>query len=132
MKILFAFAFSKVRNKEEAEDLCSEIIVQVLNSIKIIKNEEAFYGQGSCQKCQRSNPKLSDECKLLASIALDEEVMQYTNSCINLIEDNIILNKDGDLKPNFPILTQDMLESLGNELNQIIEDINTSTLTIIE
>ena len=44
MKILFAFAFSKVRNKEEAEDLCSEIIVQVLNSIKIIKNEEAFYG----------------------------------------------------------------------------------------
>ena len=41
MKILFAFAFSKVRNKEEAEDLCSEIIVQVLNSIK---NEEAFYG----------------------------------------------------------------------------------------
>lgn len=44
MKILFAFAFSKVCNKEEAEDLCSEIIVQVLNSIKIIKNEEAFYG----------------------------------------------------------------------------------------
>ena len=44
MKIVFAFAFSKVRNKEEAEDLCSEIIVQVLNSIKIIKNEEAFYG----------------------------------------------------------------------------------------
>ena len=33
-----------MRNKEEAEDLCSEIIVQVLNSIKIIKNEEAFYG----------------------------------------------------------------------------------------
>ena len=44
MKILFAFAFSKVRNKEEAEDLCSEIIVQVLNSIKNLKNEEAFYG----------------------------------------------------------------------------------------
>ena len=86
MKILFAFAFSKVRNKEEAEDLCSEIIVQVLNSI----------------------------------------------SCINLIEDNIILNKDGDLKPNFPVLTQDMLESLWNELNQIIEDIKTSTLAIIE
>lgn len=48
--------------------------------------------------------------------------MQYTNSCINLIEDNIILNKDGELKPNFPILTQDMLEGLGNELNQIIEE----------
>ena len=58
--------------------------------------------------------------------------MQYTNSCINLIEDNIILNKDGDLKPNFPVLTQDMLESLWDELNQIIEDIRTSTLAIIE
>lgn len=84
------------------------------------------------EKCQRFNPKLRDECTLLASIAVGEEVMQYTNSCINLIEDNIILNKDGELKPNFPILTQDMLEGLGNELNQIIEDIKTSTLAIIE
>lgn len=58
--------------------------------------------------------------------------MQYTNSCINLIEDNIILNKDGELKLNFPIFTQDMLEGLGNELNQTIEDIKISTLAIIE
>ena len=35
---------NELKVRDYAEDLCSEIIVQVLNSIKIIKNEEAFYG----------------------------------------------------------------------------------------
>ena len=43
MKILFEFAFSKVGNREEAEELCSEIMIQILKSLGNLKDEEAFY-----------------------------------------------------------------------------------------
>ncbi len=44
MKTIFAYALARVSNKEDAEDLASEIIIAILQSEGKIKDENAFYG----------------------------------------------------------------------------------------
>ena len=44
MKDIFAFAASRVYNKQDAEDLTNDIIVEVLSSAERLQNDEAFYG----------------------------------------------------------------------------------------
>lgn len=44
MKDIFAFAVSRVYNKQDAEDLTNDIIVEVLSSADRLQNDDAFYG----------------------------------------------------------------------------------------
>lgn len=44
MKDIFAFAVSRVYNKQDAEDLTNDIIVEVLASAERLQNDDAFYG----------------------------------------------------------------------------------------
>lgn len=43
-KDIFAFAISRVYNKQDAEDLTNDIIVEVLASAERLQNDDAFYG----------------------------------------------------------------------------------------
>ncbi len=44
MRTIFAFCISRTSSREEAEDLSQEIVKEVLNSAKSLRNEESFYG----------------------------------------------------------------------------------------
>lgn len=44
MRTIFAFCISRTSSREEAEDLSQEIVKEVLNSAKLLRDEEAFYG----------------------------------------------------------------------------------------
>ena len=44
MKTIFAYALSRVSNKDEAEDLASDIILAILNSASKLKNDDALFG----------------------------------------------------------------------------------------
>jgi len=44
LKTIFAYALSRVSNKEDAEDLTNDIVVAMLQSADKIQNQEAFYG----------------------------------------------------------------------------------------
>ena len=44
LKTIFAYALSRVSNKEDAEDLTNDIVVAILQSADKIKNADAFYG----------------------------------------------------------------------------------------
>lgn len=44
IKDIFAFCVSRLYNKQDAEDLTNDIIVEVLSSAERLKNDDAFYG----------------------------------------------------------------------------------------
>jgi RNA polymerase sigma factor (sigma-70 family) len=44
MKTIFAYSLNRISNQEEAEELCSEIILSLLNSGHRLKNENAIFG----------------------------------------------------------------------------------------
>lgn len=44
LKTIFAYAMSRVSNKEDAEDLTNDIVLAILQSADKIRNPEAFYG----------------------------------------------------------------------------------------
>lgn len=44
MKTIFAYALSRVSDKEDAEDLAGDIVVAILHSVSRLKDEKAFYG----------------------------------------------------------------------------------------
>ena len=44
LKTIFAYALSRVSNKEDAEDLTNDIVLAILQSADKIRNPEAFYG----------------------------------------------------------------------------------------
>lgn len=44
MRDIFAFAASRVYNKQDAEDLTNDIVVEVLSSVNRLQNDDAFYG----------------------------------------------------------------------------------------
>lgn len=44
LKTIFAYALSRVSNKEDAEDLTNDIVAALLASADKIRNEDAFYG----------------------------------------------------------------------------------------
>ncbi|MBO5177508.1 MAG: RNA polymerase sigma factor [Lachnospiraceae bacterium] len=44
LKTIFAYALSRVSNKEDAEDLTNDIVVAMLQSADKLQNQEAFYG----------------------------------------------------------------------------------------
>ena len=44
MKDIFAFVASRVYNKQDAEDLANDIIVEILSSSHRLQNDDAFYG----------------------------------------------------------------------------------------
>lgn len=44
LKTIFAYALSRVSNKEDAEDLTNDIVLAILQSADKINNPEAFYG----------------------------------------------------------------------------------------
>ena len=44
LKTIFAYALSRVSNKEDAEDLTNDIVVAMLQSADRLQNQEAFYG----------------------------------------------------------------------------------------
>lgn len=44
LKTIFAYALSRVSDKNDAEDLTNDIVLAILQSADKIKNEEAFYG----------------------------------------------------------------------------------------
>ncbi len=44
LKTIFAYALSRVSNKEDAEDLTSDIVLAILKNADKIRNQDAFYG----------------------------------------------------------------------------------------
>ncbi len=44
LKDVFAFSVSRLYDKQDAEDLTNEIIVEVLSSVERLQNDDAFYG----------------------------------------------------------------------------------------
>jgi len=42
LRIIFAFAMSRVSHRQDAEDLAGEIVVQILESAHRLKNDDAF------------------------------------------------------------------------------------------
>ena len=44
LKDIFAFSASRLYNKQDAEDLTNDIIVEVLSSADRLQNDDAFYG----------------------------------------------------------------------------------------
>lgn len=44
LKILYAWALSRVSNKEDAEDLCSEVSLSVIENAPKLRCDDAFYG----------------------------------------------------------------------------------------
>lgn len=44
MKTIFAYSLSRVSNKENAEDLCGDIILSILTSAPRIRDDDAFFG----------------------------------------------------------------------------------------
>lgn len=44
LKTIFAYALSRVSNKEDAEDLVNDIVLSILENADNIKNPDAFYG----------------------------------------------------------------------------------------
>ncbi len=44
LKTIFAYALSRVPNKDDAEDLTNDIVLAILQSADKIKNDNAFYG----------------------------------------------------------------------------------------
>ncbi len=44
LKTIFAYALSRVSNKDDAEDLTNDIVVAILQSADKIRNPDAFYG----------------------------------------------------------------------------------------
>lgn len=44
LKTIFAYSLSRVSNKTDAEDLCNDIVLAILQSADKIKAEKAFYG----------------------------------------------------------------------------------------
>ena len=44
VKDIFAFSLSRLYNKQDAEDLTNDIIVEVLSSAQRLRNDDAFYG----------------------------------------------------------------------------------------
>ncbi|MCH5320715.1 MAG: sigma-70 family RNA polymerase sigma factor [Eubacterium sp.] len=44
LKTIFAYALSRVSNKDDAEDLTNDIVLAILQSADKIKNPDAFYG----------------------------------------------------------------------------------------
>lgn len=44
LKTIFAYALSRVSNKEDAEDLTNDIVLAVLQSTDKIRNPDTFYG----------------------------------------------------------------------------------------
>ena len=44
LKDIFAFSVSHLYNKQDAEDLTNDIIVEVLSSADRLENDDAFYG----------------------------------------------------------------------------------------
>ena len=44
LKDIFAFSTSRLYDKQDAEDLTNDIIVEVLSSADRLQNDEAFYG----------------------------------------------------------------------------------------
>lgn len=43
LKTIFAYALSRVSNREDAEDLTNDIVLAILQSADKIRNPEAFY-----------------------------------------------------------------------------------------
>ena len=44
LKTIFAYALSRVKNKDDAEDLTNDIVLAILQSESKLKDENAFYG----------------------------------------------------------------------------------------
>ena len=44
LKDIFAFSISRVYNKQDAEDLTNDIIIEILSSVNRLENDTAFYG----------------------------------------------------------------------------------------
>lgn len=44
LRVIFAFAMSRVSHRQDAEDLAGEIVVQILESAHRLKNDDAFFG----------------------------------------------------------------------------------------
>ena len=44
IKTIFAYALSRVSDKEDAEDLANDIVVAILQSASKLRDENAFYG----------------------------------------------------------------------------------------
>ena len=44
LKTIFAYSLSRVSNKDDAEDLCNDIVLAILNSADKLRDEKAFYG----------------------------------------------------------------------------------------
>lgn len=44
MKTIFAYSLSRVSHKEDAEDLCSDIIVAILAGAERLRDDDAFFG----------------------------------------------------------------------------------------
>lgn len=91
LKTIFAYALSRVPNREDAEDLTNDIVLAILQSADKIRNPEAFYGYvwgiaaNTYRKFMRRKNRflweeiedtVSDDFDFTAAIAAKEDVMR--------------------------------------------------------
>ena len=81
LKIIYAYALSRVSNKEDAEDLTNDIVLAILQSADKIRKPEAFYGYvwsiaaNTCKKFWRKkrNDRIIEETDVISG---DEDLIE--------------------------------------------------------
>lgn len=107
LKTIFAYALSRVSDKNDAEDLTNDIVLAILQSSDKIRNYNAFYGYvwgiaaNTYRKFMRKKSRFSfDE--------LDDnsfEEFDFTDNRAAL-EEKIRRTVSGEIEPEFMILTE--------------------------
>lgn len=87
---VFSKILYKIKNYDDAKDLCQEIFTQFYNNFEKIKSPKAWFNTVIYYELGRFYEKRKKENNIINIESLDEE--QYTNNNYVLIENKIIFN----------------------------------------
>lgn len=73
IKTIFAYSLSRVSNKEDAEDLCGDIILAIITSAPRIRDDDAFFGY-ICTIATNTYKKFLQKRNRAIFTGLDEEI----------------------------------------------------------
>lgn len=105
MKTIFAYSLSRCSNKDEAEDLASEIILAILSSADKIRNEDAFFGYVWKIAANTYKKFLRKKNKYIFS-ELNEDIADS----MDLTEDVMLQNELNILRRELAILSKEYRE----------------------
>lgn len=123
---IYGFAFGRLYDKDKVEDLASEIVCEILASVKNLEKEEAFWGfawriaenYNAISGCQYYNH---------ADFFEKAEVM-----CVELIEKGFVTCTDGALSANFPVFTTETYKKVQELVAPMTELVCDCMLQISE